>query len=123
MPGIRVTTLRIAGGAYVCSVAGELDADSAETLREELMAVADQGGRHVIADLVDVPFLDSAALELLLTTSERLKLGGGELVVVCDDPRTLRVFDVTGSGHHFRIERSLAHAVDELAGRTFVGHD
>jgi anti-sigma B factor antagonist len=117
VPGIRVTTLRIAGGAYVCSVAGELDADSAETLREELTTVADQGGRHVIADLVDVTFLDSAGLELLFTTSDRLKHGGGELVVVCDDPRTLRVFEVTGSGHHFRISRSLADAVDELSGR------
>ena len=117
VPGLRVTTLRIAGGAFVCSVAGELDADSAETLREELTAVADQGGRHVIADLVDVTFLDSAGLELLLAAAERLRLGGGELVVVCDDPRTLRVFDVTGSGHQFRIERSLADAVDELGTR------
>jgi anti-sigma B factor antagonist len=120
VPGIRVTTLRIAGGAYVCSVAGELDADSSETLRKELMAVADLGGRHVVADLVDVTSLDSAGLELLLTTSDRLKLEGGELVVVCDDPRTLRVFDVTGSGHQFRIERSLADAVDELAGRLYA---
>ena len=101
----------------MCSVAGELDADSAETLREELTAVADQGGRHVIADLVDVTFLDSAGLELLLAAAERLKLVGGELVVVCDDPRTLRVFEVTGSGHQFRIEHSLADAVDELGAR------
>jgi anti-sigma B factor antagonist len=104
----------------VCSAAGELDADSAEMLREELTAVAEQGGRHVIADLVDVTFLDSAGLELLLAAAERFRLGGGQLVVVCDDPRTLRVFDVTGSGHQFRIQRSLAAAVDELGSRLYA---
>jgi hypothetical protein len=37
-------------------------------------------------------------------------------VVVSDDPRILRVFEITGLDRVFRIERSLMEAVGELAG-------
>jgi anti-anti-sigma factor len=112
--GIRLKTLRISDDAYVCSIGGELDAYSVDALRTELATIAELGCQHVVADLIDVTFMDSAGLGLLLTTADRLRLAGGELVVVSDDPRTLRIFEVTGSGRQFRIERSLATVVEEI---------
>ena len=114
MAGIRLTTVRIRNDAYVCSVAGELHAGSTETLGAELEAVRGLGGRHVILDLVDVTHLDVAALELLLAVATRLRPWGGTLVVVTDDPRKRRLFDVTGSATQFQVEPSLAGAVHDL---------
>jgi anti-sigma B factor antagonist len=113
--GIRLTTIRISADAYVCSVVGELDVHTVGELGDELAAICKQGGLHVIADLVGVTFIDTAALGLLLKTADRLKEGGGSLVVVSDDPRTLRIFEVTGSSGLFRIERTLANAVNDFA--------
>jgi anti-sigma B factor antagonist len=116
MAGIRVTTVRIRDDVYVCSVAGELHVGSTETLDSELETVKGLGGRHVILDLVDVTLLDVAGLELLLAVAEQLRPKGGTLVVVTDDPRKRRLFDVTGSAGQFRVEPSLAGAVGELTG-------
>ena len=117
---MRLTTLRIADNAYVCSVGGELAELGVDGFRHELDDVGARGALHVIADLLSVSFIDSAALGLLLTTAERLREAGGELIVVADDPRILRIFEVTGSGRRFRIERSLATAVSDLAGQLYA---
>ena len=110
-----MTTLRISENAYACSVTGELDVFTVDSLCDELAAVAARGGRLVLVDLVSVTFIDSAGLGLLLAEAARRRSEGGELLVVSDDPRTLRLFDVTGSGRQFRVERSLANAVEDVA--------
>jgi anti-sigma B factor antagonist len=115
VPGIRVTTVHVSSDAYVCSVAGELDADSVDELRRELELTAAGSCRRLVLDLVDVTRLDSAGLGLLLAISDRLKRDDGELIVVSDDPRTLRLLDVTGLRRQFRLEQTLADAMDALA--------
>jgi anti-sigma B factor antagonist len=115
-----LTTLRLADGAYVCTLAGELDVYSSDALRDELEAIAERDVPHLIIDLIGVTFIDSAGLGLLLSTAERLKAEGGELVVVSDDPRALRLFAITGSDRMFRVERRLATAVDGLDRQLFA---
>ena len=44
-----------------------------------------------------------------------MRSSGGECVLVSDDPRVLRVFEITGLDRILRIERSLLEAVSELA--------
>jgi anti-anti-sigma factor len=119
-PPLRLTTLRISDDTYVCSVAGELDAYSVDGLRDEVEAIRERSVHHLIIDLVGVTFIDSVGLRLLLNAADRLQDLGGELVVVSDDPRTLRLFAVTGSDRRFRIERSLATAVKDLGQQLFA---
>jgi anti-sigma B factor antagonist len=112
-----VTTLHVASDVYVCSVAGELDAGSVDGLRNELELTAARGCRRLVIDLVDVTCFDSAGIGLLLTISDRLKRDDAELIVVADDPRTLRLLDVTGLRSQFRVERTLADAMEDLGPR------
>jgi anti-sigma B factor antagonist len=114
-PDLRLTTLRIADDSYACSAVGELDAFTAGRLRDELQSLRERGGRRLIVDLGSVTFIDSAGLGMLLTEAERLSADGGALIIVSDDPRTLRILEVTGAARQFRIEQSLADAVDGLA--------
>jgi anti-sigma B factor antagonist len=113
---LRVTTARLGVDAYVVSIVGELDIATVDELETELRRVVAEGGQRVIFDLVGLTFIESVSLGLLTRTARLLRARGGDCVVVVDDPRILRVFEVTGLDHVFRIERSLAEAVEELVG-------
>jgi anti-sigma B factor antagonist len=110
--GVRATTAQIGADAYVVSVAGELDIATADRLSGELGRTAERGARRVIVDLVGLTFIDSVALGVLTEEARRLRAAGGTFVVVSQDPRILRVFEITGFHRIFRIERSLAEAVE-----------
>lgn len=112
----RITTAQIGANAFVVSAAGELDLASHEVLDRELVGAIDRGCRRLIVDLTGVTFIDSAAMGALVLNAKRLPVDGG-CVVVTDDPRILRVFEITGLDRTFEIERSLAEGVDRLVGR------
>jgi anti-sigma B factor antagonist len=112
--GVRATTAQIGADAYVVSMTGELDIATADRLSEELGRTAERGARRVIVDLVGLTFIDSVALGVLTEEARRLQAAGGTCIVVSQDPRILRVFEITGLHRIFRIERSLAEAVEEV---------
>jgi anti-sigma B factor antagonist len=115
---LKVATAQIGADAYVVSVTGELDLHSAAQLERELDAVLGRGARRVVVDLVGLTFIDSVALGLLTRAAKQLRTNGGECVVVSDDPRIVRVFEITGLDRIFRVERTLAEAVEQLVGVT-----
>ena len=110
--GVRTTTAQIGADAYVVSVSGELDIATAGRFAEEFERTAERDARRVIVDLVGLTFIDSVALGVLTEEARRLRAAGGTCIVVSQDPRILRVFEITGLGRIFRIERSLAEAID-----------
>ena len=69
------------------------------------------GGTAVALDLAEVSFIDSTVLGVLLRYRERLQNLGGELVVVTQDRRVLRTFEVTGLDRIIAIERRLGDAI------------
>jgi anti-sigma B factor antagonist len=101
--------------SYVVVARGELDVAAAPALRDAVEVAVDGGGRRLVADLAAVTFLDSAALGVLVTSAKQLRAAGGELVVVTDDPRIVRIFEITGLDDVVRVERSLVEAVSGLA--------
>jgi anti-sigma B factor antagonist len=115
---LKVSTAQIGADAYVVSLAGELDLHSAGEFERELDAVIERGALRVIVDLIGITFIDSVSLGLLTRGAKQLRASGGECVVVSDDPRIIRVFEITGLDRIFRLERSLAEAVEQLVGAT-----
>jgi len=107
-----LTSAELADGAYVITVTGEADTLAAPQLQRELDAVTGNGAREVIVDLLGVPFLDSTILGVLLRTARRVRAEGGDVVLVSDDARLLRTFEVSGLVTQFRFERNLGDAVD-----------
>ena len=81
-------------------------------LDDELKSLVEEGTTRIIVDLLEVPFLESTALGVLLKYSRMLRSNGGELSLVTDDVRILRVIEITGLGRHFHFERTLTEAVD-----------
>ena len=110
----RITSARLGDDAFVVAVGGEVDLYTAPQLDEQLQSVVDAGARRVLVDLAGVHFIDSTILGVLNRSRDRLAARGGELVLVSDDRRILRLFEVTGLGRRFRIERTLTKAVEAL---------
>lgn len=114
-PTFDVKTAQLGDDTFVISLTGEADMESALEIERELRQVLELGGRSVAVDLVEVGFIDSTALGLLLRFQPRFRARGGELLIVSDDRRVLRTLEITGLDRIFRIERTLGEAVGGLS--------
>ena len=109
----RMTAAHVTDATYVLALAGEIDLAQASELDDELKSLVDEETTHIIVDLLEVPFLESTALGVLLKYSRMLRSNGGELTLVTDDARVMRVMEITGLTEHFHFERTLSEAVDD----------
>jgi anti-sigma B factor antagonist len=100
-------------GYSVLAVSGEVDVATVPRLREQLHGLVAQGSNKIVVDLDGVDFLDSTGLGVLVGALKRVRgAEGGELHLVCTQPRIRKVFEVTGLTKVF----SLFDTVDEAVG-------
>lgn len=90
-------------GFTVVSVKGEIDVYTAPRLREKIVELANDGHYQVVLDLNGVDFLDSTGLGVLVGGLKRLRSHDGDLSLVCNQHRILRVFEITGLTKVFSI--------------------
>jgi anti-sigma B factor antagonist len=107
----ELTTAELSVGTFVVAASGELDVWSSDVFDAELGAVLARDAKTVVVDLQAVPLIDSTILGVLMRRAKQLRARGGTLVLVSNDPRTVRVIEITGLAHLFRMERTLADAV------------
>lgn len=94
-----------AEGARVTVVLrGELDAYSADRLREGLASVGDVGGRHVVVDVSRVGFVDSSGLSALVTSLSRIRDAGGVVTLSAPSRQLVKLFEITGVSRLFPVE-------------------
>jgi anti-sigma B factor antagonist len=110
-----VSSAYLGGDAHVVTVSGELDVATAPLLRDEISRAVDEGAREIVVDLLQVPFIDSVALGILVAASKRAKERGDVLSVVCDEPRIARIIQITGLDRILRVHRSLREALEAFA--------
>jgi anti-anti-sigma factor len=110
----RLSSAELIDDTFIVTVSGEADALAAPQLQSELDVLADDGAHELIVDLLQVPFLDSTILGVLLRTARRMRADGGDVVLISDDPRVLRTFEMSGLLSSFRFERSLNAAVERV---------
>ena len=109
-----VKTAELGADAFVVTITGEADLHNAPELDRALQGVLGLGGTSVAVDLGDVTFIDSTTLGVLLRFQPRFRARGGELVIVTQDRRVIRTFEITGLDKVFRIEQRLADGVASL---------
>ena len=108
---LSLTIAELDPGIFVVTASGELDVWTASKLDERLVSVVDRATGPLIVDLTAVPLLDSVVLGVLVRHAKHLRAGGNELMLVSDDPRTVRVIEITGLDYLFQMKRSLADAL------------
>jgi anti-sigma B factor antagonist len=110
----RISSAHLADDAYVVSLGGEIDLYTAPKLEQALEELTASGARRVVIDLAGAAFIDSTVLGVLLKALTRLDAGGGELLLVSDDRRILKLLEITGLRRVFRIEATLTDAIASL---------
>lgn len=98
-------------GWAVLAVSGEVDVATAPRLRERLVGLVSEGRHQIVVDLEGVDFLDSTGLGVLVGALKRVRTHGGDLALVCTQPRVLKVFEITGLTKVFPMHASVDEAV------------
>jgi len=101
---------RVGDDTHVVAVTGEIDLFTAPEFKQRVSVPIDEGRAHVVVDLSATTFIDSSSLGVLIGAHRRLKLRGGSLVVVCDNPVIVKTFRITGLDSVFALVPSLDEA-------------
>ena len=98
-------------GHTVLAVQGEVDVYTAPRLRERLVELVTEGKRKIVVDLEGVDFLDSTGLGTIISALKRVRTHGGDMRLVCTQPRIRRLFEITGLDKAVPLHASLDDAV------------
>jgi anti-sigma B factor antagonist len=85
----------------VVGVSGEVDAASADRLRNAIIEVIDGGQPQVAVDMRDVSFMDSSGLRVLIAGFKAAESAGGALTVRNPSDVVVRLLDITGQLSRF----------------------
>ena len=100
----------------LCRPVGELDAYTVGDFREVLSDVA--SASHLLIDLSNVPFMDSAGLGALIGGIRRTRESGGEVAVACGRPTLTRLLHTTGFDRLVPVEETVESAAAVLTSAT-----
>jgi anti-anti-sigma factor len=114
-PPITVVAEQL-GEWYVVHVHGDLDVETASTLRNACSDAVSEGHTSLIIDLSDVPFIDSSGLSVLISTQRVVRLAEGRLRLATAAPTTLRLLRVTGLDTAFDVHPDLTSATADAVG-------
>ena len=89
------------GGQTVIEVTGEVDAASADVLRNAVFEVIDAGEPRVVTDMAQVSFMDSSGLRVLIAGYKAAEQAGGALVVRNPSDVVTRLLEITGQLDRF----------------------
>ena len=99
-------------GWSVVALSGEIDMATSPELRERLHALLSEGRSNLVIDLDEVGFLDSTALGVLIGTMKRARAAGGDVRLVCTQPRVAKVLEITRLDQAFGTYTSVDGAVE-----------
>lgn len=90
------------GSSAVVEIAGEIDVHTVGELRTILLALADEGHLHIVADFSGVRFCDAAGLGALVAVNNRVAERGGTLRLTGVRPAQRRILRITQLDELFR---------------------
>jgi anti-anti-sigma factor len=107
------------GGVPVARPGDDIDAGNAVQLGEELVDAAGADAVHLVLDLGEVRYLDSAGIEMLFRLGERLQQRRGALCLVIPPESNLaRLAAIVGLPSVAPVHSSVEQALLECAGDT-----
>lgn len=111
---LRVDTRKPREDVTVIALAGEVDVYTSPKVKQEIVNLLNAGTNKMIVDLTGVEYLDSTGLGVLIGGLKRARERDGDLKLICDNVRILRIFEITGLTKIFDIYRSEPEALEKL---------
>jgi anti-sigma B factor antagonist len=111
---LRVETRSPREGVAVIALGGEVDVYTSPRVKQEIVDLLSQGTGKLVVDLSGVDYLDSTGLGVLIGGLKRARERDGDLKLICDNVRILRIFEITGLTKIFDIYRAESEALEKL---------
>jgi anti-anti-sigma factor len=112
---LSLTSRTNRGGYVVAELGGDLGAESAPALREQLFSLL-RAASHLIIDLSAVAHADASGLAVLVGSGRRARLLGGSLRLAAPSPEVSRVLSATGMNRHLDVFPSVRAAITGQPG-------
>ena len=94
-------------GAVKIKPGKEIIASTCADLRQELLAIINDGEKKIIIDLQDTQMIDSSGLGLLIATKNNLtEAGGGEVEIINISENLMQLFIIMRLENHFSLHRA-----------------
>jgi anti-sigma B factor antagonist len=111
---LKVETRAVPDGVAVIALEGEVDVYTSPRLKQEMVELLNKDSVKLVIDLSAVEYLDSTGLGVLIGGLKRARERNGDLRLICDNLRILRIFEITGLTKIFDIYRSETEALSGL---------
>jgi anti-anti-sigma factor len=112
---LSLTSRTNRGGYVVAELGGNLGAESAPALREQVFSLL-RAASHLIIDLSAVAHADASGLAVLVGSGRRARLLGGSLRLAAPSPEVSRVLSATGMNRHLDVFPTVRAAITGQPG-------
>lgn len=122
---MRIERRQVADWLTVVAASGELDAYTGPELREAIDASLSEvaGPPWLLVDLLEVQYLDSIGLGILVQAAKQSAERSGAMAVACHTPVVLKVFDISGTREMLGVRQSIEEASELLGARREEGNE
>jgi anti-sigma B factor antagonist len=111
-PALEIEISEAAADIPLVRVVGEVDLHTCPELRAALQRLTDEGQLRIVLDLAAVPYVDSAALGVLVDAQRRLREKDGEIYLARVAPFVMRAFEITRLIRIFQTRESVEEATE-----------
>lgn len=111
MQSFHLEPVTTGGDCAVLRLEGEIDAYAAPQLGDMVARLAENGAVHMMADLREADFLDSAGVGALVGSRNVLRARGGSLALVASAGRVLQTIRITGLHEAFPLHSCVIDAI------------
>ncbi|MFE9701961.1 STAS domain-containing protein [Streptomyces sp. NPDC005930] len=118
---LQLTVQHPRPGLAVATVAGDVDMHTADTLRHEASDVIRRGSPHLVLDLSQVGFCDSAGLSALIGLWHAAQAAGGALRLANVPDRLMRMLVLTGVDAVLPVHATATEAFTAMTAARFTG--
>ncbi len=101
----------------ICEVRpkGRLDSATGPAFEKDLLQQIDEGRRRLLLDFVELQYISSAGLRIVLLAAKKMKTAGGKLALCSLNPQIAEVFDISGFSSILDIHPSRDAALSTLS--------
>ena len=100
--------------SMILGLTGRFDASVAQTFKDTIGKLIDQGCTHYVIDLADVDYMDSGGLGSLVASLRRVREQEGEIKLVSPCAKVRKVFELTRTHRIFDIYDDSSVAVQSF---------
>lgn len=81
-------------GVTIVEPRGRVDTNSAKPFGDRVVALINDGARHMVIDLREIPYISSAGFRALLIAAKAMDTAKGKLVLCGMSPEIKRLFEI-----------------------------